>query len=326
MEILEAYCEELRRVIDIYEAQEEYFALPKEKRRRFVFYCSDRTCRQEKKTLIVAVNYTKDAEKTEKYRQPHFKSHDKHPHHKDCFWVAREKAAKVTEIGNGTRTERPKATNVIDVFSPKLADTPVFDSNKQVSVRNEGVKNDAQEACDETTPARNGINSTSLLECFVDCWSQLEEDDRRRHFVLMDGRNLSYRQACLHIRAITPSENGQRIIFGGAKASFWPKVNPTHLYVNFIDGCDRFEEVNGNQSLTIELPLSRLNQSRRGPFLRQRAEQGQQNGFYVRAYAWGTVVPHATRSGYRLELASLDNLVLKAIETQSSKNGLPEVE
>lgn len=326
MEILEAYCEELRRVIDIYEAQEEYFALPPEKRRRFVFRCSDSICREEKKPLIVAVNYDKDAEETEKYRQPHFKTHDSHPHHTDCFWVTRDKAAKVAENENGTRTERPKATNVIDVFSPKDADTPVSDSNKPAATRNEGVKNDAHEASDQKSPERNGFNSTSLLERFVDCWSQLEEEDLRRHFVLIDGQNLSYRQACLHIHSITPGENGQRILWGGAHINLWPRANPTHLYVNFIDGCDRFAEVNGGRSLTIELPLSRLEQSRRGPLLRERARRGQQEGFYVRVYAWGVVVPNATRPGYRLDIASLDNLVLKAIESKSGKNGTPAEE
>jgi hypothetical protein len=37
MEILEAYCEDLERVVGIYEAQEEYFAQPEGRRHPFRF-------------------------------------------------------------------------------------------------------------------------------------------------------------------------------------------------------------------------------------------------------------------------------------------------
>lgn len=37
MEILEAYCEDLGRVVEIYEAQEEYFAQPAGNQHRFQF-------------------------------------------------------------------------------------------------------------------------------------------------------------------------------------------------------------------------------------------------------------------------------------------------
>lgn len=40
MEILEAYCEELQRVVEIYDAQEKYFAQPLGSRHRFRFLCS----------------------------------------------------------------------------------------------------------------------------------------------------------------------------------------------------------------------------------------------------------------------------------------------
>ena len=79
MEILEAYCEALGRVVEIYEAQEEYFAQPEGSRHSFRFRCSDAACRAEKNPLVVGVSYHKDADESDKYQQPHFRSHKNHP-------------------------------------------------------------------------------------------------------------------------------------------------------------------------------------------------------------------------------------------------------
>ena len=129
MEILEAYCEELRRVVDIYEAQEEYFALPKSIRKRFSFRCSDPTCRASNNPLVSGVNYDRNVEESEKYRQPHFKSLNKHRHISQCIWVLGEARRRKQNRDDGleiegqrTRFSHSKATNVIDFFEPRHTD------------------------------------------------------------------------------------------------------------------------------------------------------------------------------------------------------------
>ncbi|MFL9951950.1 hypothetical protein PQR65_00905 [Paraburkholderia nemoris] len=126
MKILEAYCEELGRVMDVYEAQEEFFALPPARRDRFHFRCSDSDCRAELNPLVVGVNYDKDAETSEKYQQAHFRAHPRHPHADRCVWRLANADAKPVSTGaeSGiTRRPRANATNVIDVFEPRRADT-----------------------------------------------------------------------------------------------------------------------------------------------------------------------------------------------------------
>ncbi|MDN7924686.1 hypothetical protein [Burkholderia vietnamiensis] len=321
MEILEAYCEELGRVVDIYEAQEEYFALPPALRHRFKFRCSDPTCRAELNPLVVGANYHKDAETSEKYQQAHFRAHSSHPHIEQCVWrLASEDVRPVsTAEGDGTRSPRAKATNVVDVFSPRHADTLPSEgggSSQPVPATSAGAMGKGGDG----GKVRTGITTTSRLEKLVDCWSEMEHEKRREHQITIDGQTLSYRQLCLHVTTIRPAENGTRVVCGGARVKAWPDNAPSHYFVNFLDDCEYFEEASGGRSLTISLPIKRLKQSRRGALLINRIEQASKPNHYLRVYAWGEIVPRARGKGYELSLEALDNLVLKAIESKSAKS------
>lgn len=317
MEILEAYCENLGRIVEIYEAQEEYFSQPEGNRHRFVFRCSDATCRAAKNPLIVGVNYDKNSEESDKYQQPHFKSHIKHPHIDTCTWMLGDACRREGNPSGDTRNvrhPRPKATNVVDVFEPKHSDT-------LLSTTAAGVRQSTAVSCDAVhedggqASGRIGITTTSRLEKLIDCWSQMEPDERRDHRVTIDGRTLTYHQLCLRVGILTEEENGIRVVFGGARVKAWPADTPTHYYVNFIDGCDRFPEAMGARSLTISLPINRLKQSRRGALLIDRLDQASQPNHYLRVYAWGNIVTRARdKKGYELDLSALDNLVLKVVK------------
>lgn len=80
--ILEAYCVELDRVVDIEEAEDAYFAQP-EPRTRFTFLCSDETCRSlAQPPFITGVNYSnKHSEKA-----PHFRRNKEYTHSHECIW------------------------------------------------------------------------------------------------------------------------------------------------------------------------------------------------------------------------------------------------
>lgn len=323
MEILEAYCEDLGRVVEIYEAQEEYFAQPPGSRRRFVFRCSDPACRaMEKSPLIVGVNYDKDVEASEKYQQAHFKSHAKHPHSDACIWMADEagKGGKDTGAeGSETRHARAKATNVIDVFEPRGSDilrsaVPV-DGRTRTDVLVDGEPQEGGQAGDRT-----GTTTTSRLEKLVDCWSQMEQEDRSRHRITIDGSTLGYHRLCVHVKALSEGENGARIVYGGAHVKAWPADAPSHYFVNFIDDCAHFAEASGARSVTIALPIDRLKQAKRGALLISRIEQACKPKHYLKVYAWGSLVARTRGKGYELSLAALDNLVLKVIEKQPVSN------
>ncbi|WP_199275917.1 hypothetical protein ACN3VN_11630 [Xylella fastidiosa] len=322
MEILEAYCEDLGRVIEIYAAQEEYFATPVTKRHRFSFRCSDAACRAAKNPLIVAVNYDKNAEESEKYQQPHFKSHINHPHIDGCIWMVGDASRREASLGGDARdvrSSRPKATNVVDAFEPRLTDTLLTAAATYVrpaaissddAVRKDGAQRDAHTA--RTT--------TSRLEKVIDCWSQMEPDERRHHHITISKRTLNYQQLCVQVTTLSEAENGTRVVYGGARVKAWPADSPSHYFVNFFDGCNRFAEVSGETSLTISLPLKRLKETRRGALLLDRIEQAthpdHRHDHYLRVYAWGQIVPRD--KGYALHLDALDNLVLKVVKKKGA--------
>jgi hypothetical protein len=293
MEILEAYCEELGGVVEIYEAQEEYFAQPAGKRRRFQFRCSDVACRAANNPLVVGVNYDKNSEESDKYQQPHFKSHTNHPHIDTCIWVVSD-AGKRKENSSGeerdVRHPRPKATNVVDVFEPRHSDT-LLGTTSTGARPTAVVSDDAAQKDGGQAGIRMGTTATSRLEKLIDCWSNMELDARRHHRIAINGRTLTYHQLCLRINTISEEENGTRVVYGGARVKAWPEKEPTHYYVNFMDGCDRFPEAVGNKSLTISLSIKRLKQSRRGALLTDRIEQASKPDHYLKVYAWGDIVP-----------------------------------
>lgn len=318
MEILEAYCEELGRIVEIYEAQEEYFTQPAGNRHRFRFRCSDAACRAANNPLVVGVNYDKNAEESDKYQQPHFKSHTSHPHIDTCIWVMSD-AGKREKIPNGeeardVRHPRRKATNVVDAFEPRHSDTLLgaasVDACPPAVVSDDAVQEDGGQI-----GTRTGTTTTSRLEKLIDCWSNMEPGMRRNHRIAINGRTLIYHQLCLRVGILSEEENGTRVVYGGAHVRAWPKDAPTHYYVNFIDGCDCFPEAAGDKSLTISLPIKRLKQSRRGALLTDRIEQALKPDHYLKVYAWGDIVARTgSKKGYELKVAALDSLVLKVVE------------
>ncbi|AVR97080.1 hypothetical protein [Pseudoduganella armeniaca] len=311
MQILEAYCEELGEVIDIYAAQRAYFAQPAGRRRRFTFRCSDPACRAAHNPLVSGVGYDKLAEEGEKFRQIHFRAPPDHPHLDSCIWVRDDARRDAGGEPAGTRRERAKATNVIDVFAPCHADKPATATAAGSGSDVLAVAPDD----DDGAPgrARNGQSRTGLLERFIDCWAQFEGEALKEQYVTIEGERLSYRQAVTQVRFIAPGTNGRRIVYGGARISLWPADKPKRVYLNFLDECEQFEEHQGSRKLALDLPLARIEDYPGGGLLLSRLEEGRLGKNYVRVFAWGRIVENGAKPGWRLEIESLDNLVVKVI-------------
>lgn len=318
MQILEAYCEELDEVLDIYGAKEAYFSLPEARRKRFVFLCSDELCRSTNAPRVTGVNYDKSVEESEKYVQPHFKSNVQQPHGERCVWKQRDLLRQTAPENLGSsRISRAKSTDVIDVFSPRSHDTrlPTVNGNTALTSHNdlafEVKKRDGEQH------ANAGISTTSRLELLIDCWSHLDVDKRKESFIMLGGQAITYYQAVLNPKYLYPPHSGKRVVQGLVRHSLWPKENPTMLYLNFVDQCEHFPEVKAACTLSIELPLSRISNYRGGPLLLHKLAQAKQPGSYLKAYAWGALLP-STRNGYVLDLKALDNLALKVVSKKSS--------
>lgn len=311
MQILEAYCEELGDVVDIYAAQRAYFAQPAGTRRRFTFRCSDPACRAAGNPLVSGVGYDKLAEDGEKFRQIHFRAPPDHPHLDSCVWVRDEARREADGEAAGTRRERAKATNVIDVFAPRHADQPAI-----AAAGNGGdVLQVARDDDGDGAPsrARTGQSRTGLLEKFIDCWAQFEGEALKEQHVTIEGERLSYRQAVTQVRFVAPGTNGRRIVYGGARISLWPADRPKRVYLNFLDECEQFAEHAGSRKLTLDLPLARIEAYPGGGLLQSRLAEGRSGKNYVRVFAWGRIVDNGAKPGWRLEVESLDNLVVKVI-------------
>lgn len=324
MEILEAFCQELGRAIDIYEAQQTFFAAAPGSRKRLNFRCSDNLCRGALTPLIVAVNYDKHADETEKYRQPYFKSHDKHPHLPSCTWVlnSSKRVASLEGVDDAhePRISSAKVTDVIDVFNPKTFDTPARRAETiGQSARDDATSIKEDAAVHEKSRAREGYSSTTRLERFINCWSSTEQEDRKSQHVVIDGQTLTYRQAVLHVKYITHEESGSRVVHGGVRVKLWPEGKPTRIYLNFMDECSRLGENQGSRALTIDLPIKRVNEYLGGALMMERIQQASTSKSYLKAYAWGRIEARdGDKPGYQVELDSLDNLVLKVTPRKSA--------
>ena len=316
MQILEAWCEELGQNMDIYTAQRSFFAQPEARRKRLTFRCSDEACRLARNPLVSGVGYDQLAEEREKFRQIHFRAPPGHPHLPTCRWV-RDEEERTADTGDaaGTRRERAKATNVIDVFSPRRAEAPrpagAGTAVTAVAADADGG-DDAMQAGQPRSP-RTGQTRTGLLEKFIDCWAQFEGDALKEQYVTIEGQRLSYRQAVTQVRWIAPDTNGRRIVYGGARITLWPAAQPKRVYINFIDECEGLPEHEGSRKLTIDLPLARIDEYAGGGLLTSRLTEGRSGKNYVRVFAWGPIEAIASKPGYRLTLESLDNLVVKVI-------------
>jgi hypothetical protein len=317
MQILEAYCEELDEVLDIYGAKEAYFSLPEGQRKRFIFLCSDGRCRSTNSAHVTGVNYDKSVEESEKYVQPHFKSNAQQPHTEQCVWVQNDLLRRgVIEGQGGTRISRAKATDVVDVFNPKSHDTGLLlPMSSKVPAAGENLDREPN-AHQEEQRGRAGISTTSRLERLVDCWSNLDTDKRKESLIALGDQTITYYQAVLNPKSLYPSENGMRIVQGQARPSLWPEDKPTMLYLNFVDGCERFPEINAARNVSIALPLSRIDKYRGGALLRDKVSQAQRPGYYLKVYVWGKLLP-SPRKGYLFDVKALDNLALKVVLKKS---------
>lgn len=324
MEILQAYCVELDEIVDIYEAQCAYFDNPPSSRKRFTFHCSDEECRRLKNPLVSGVNYHRLAEETEKYRQPHFRAPKANAHLETCIWSEEKNGlslAEPTTDESQQRVARAKKTNVVDIFRPAEYDTlsgSPEERNSDTSILTPVATTTDQATQRERNRIRDGYGSTSRLERFIDCWLQFDADQLKVHQVAISGKTLSYRQAVTNPAWITEEQNGHRILYGAARISLWPPAKPTRLYLNFLDDCEQFPAHLGNQSLDIDLPLARINQHRGGAVMLHKLTQAQQPDYYLKVYCWGMIKAKDKRPGYRIEIVSLNNLVLKPVAKKNS--------
>lgn len=317
MHILEAYCSQLQRNVDIYEARDAYFE-QHEPRQAFEFRCSDERCRQTNNPLVSGANYRKLVEEDSVYRMPHFRSLQQHPHHSDCQWIIAERR-RIAQPGTTTepRAERPKRTNHIDVFSP-LASDPIRASSLNLkSPRLIGevslVDEDAENA-DSSSNASRSWTITSRLERLVDDYESQSIEERKTNHLSIAGRQTSYYNGFIPVKFLREYEWQYKIVVGNVRVKRWPRDKHKGFFVTFYDLLAQHPAEWQLLRPTIWLPLNRLDRYVGGRRLVSQLEAACAERYYAKCYFFGGITLRDSDStgekSAEILLGSLGSLVV----------------
>lgn len=321
MHIERAYCVELGRVVNIYEAR-DYFFRQAPPRRRFQFLCSDANCRVAKGTKVTGVNYDKLIEENDQYVKPHFRENTEHL--PDCEWVELE--AALTELKKETdddpgkesyarraRRKRPKTSDVVDIFVPSSevcapdicpGSVGIFSGDKSAEIKYILRKKDRIEAIKKHV--RENLNQTSFLENVVDSFLTLEMEEKRSTGLKIGrSRWRSYRECFRPIKFYGRGRDEEFIYYGGVRAKrFGPNFS-----LKFFDKV----EFNGMERwVSLYIKKEKLARYRHRSYLTEFLEKlVSKQARYATCFFYGHIRPSTENEAFLdVELDHFDNLVL----------------
>lgn len=323
MEILEAYCLELKKNITIYEAQRRYFEQP-DPRPRFTFGCSYPDCRSSHNPTIVGVNYDKIIEEDgEKYNKPHFKNFRKDSHNPSCLWVERDEAEKELEAegttNQGSNRWRKfrylKSSDVIDIFVPftKQEDQEAEEELVERLPGGYDLLPKPQRLAYHKERLRLAQTRTNKLEELVSCFENMSSDERDETPLLIRGvPRTTYAQAFSHVKNY--SADDRKIYFGGV---VFDRAWGEGFSINFMD---RFVDGGKKNLLSIYISPEQIKRYRRREYLKSKilALEGKKDFDYAKCYFYGSIVPGKLKGTCNVDIGNLHNFVL-ILRTKKSK-------
>lgn len=242
MNIATAFCVELDKEVDIWEASDEYFKLPENTKKKFTFLCSDPKCR-EHNTRVIGVSYTQLPEaENPAYVSPYFRKHPTDEHIDDCIWKIIDKKQSSKVLGDAPA--RSKAISGIVArhiakfnFLQNLNRSRVVNQQSQLKSFNLTSDSDfsERERIANEYQRRFG-SSTSKLEDLVSYFDELQLKDMLHEEIEIQGHGtLTYRSLFTHIK--NTSDNNFTVWYGGAIVS---KPYGQGFLLNFFDKIDGF--------------------------------------------------------------------------------------
>jgi hypothetical protein len=316
MQIERAYCVELGRVVDIYEAREFYFRQTPP-RKRFQFLCSDKKCREANNTQVTGVNYHKLAEESSHSVRPHFRENTKHI--LDCEWVELEKA--LTEIedsgsdsGPKSRTRRrrkgksPKSSNTVDIFMPSFAGGERVVESVPGGKRGEIVCVPGRRGRTDTRDPhlKDNPNQTSFLENVVHSYLMLKPDETRvTRLKIGRGAWRSYRECFRPIRFYNRDRSENFIYYGGARAQRYG----LNFSLTFFDNV-KFE--GSERQISLYIKKVDLDQYKLRAYISEMLEKlVSKRARYATCYFYGHIRPSVNNAAFLdVSVDHFDNLVL----------------
>ncbi len=334
MKIIRAYCLEMNRVVDIYQARDHYFdiysSIDLDKRRRFQFLCSDENCRTKNKTLVSGVNYDKLIEETDNYVRPHFRDLGKHMD--DCEWVEFEQVTDEIEAeaeqdssSRPRQTRHVKRTDVVDIFAPGRDDDEtgsegLVGTDEYERVRRMPDARSRREAL--KTLLRRSPSQSSILENVVSSYHLLTTKQRESTMLTVKGiGERSYGEWFKHVKGCTLHDD-TFIYYGGA----WVKA-----YADGSFALNFFDEVTIDETphkLSMYLKADRIKRFKSQAYLQTMLEElsrshepiSEKSGEreeagkawdYATCYFFGHITLSDKGAGYlRANVDHLNNLVL----------------
>lgn len=221
-----AYCEELKKIVTIIEAEAAY-KLSKNKK-RFVFRCANDECRAEKNPLISAVNYDKD-EKDRK-KAIHFSRLSSYAHIDKCTscQVTHNDSSTFAKNHKEIKTEYPfKYKDIIHEF--------IFDKKKESLVIDNKVKNNLQPNAYSKNSfdtskryAFSAHRTTSSFHTLASQYYQLRLAERLDEKLIFNGKKLTYRK---HFKEINQYiDSTENAIY---KTFAWVNKVERGMFINF---------------------------------------------------------------------------------------------
>ncbi len=308
MRIERAYCVELKKIVDIFQAQNAFFdqAPP---RKRLSFLCSDLVCRKigVKATGVV---YDRLVEDDEKYVAPYFRENPHTPHLPDCEWVELEEAIQTLqdemdtnpESEEAIRVRNLKATDWVDVYDPKFGgDEDISDVADTRSRVKSGSKSERIRTIKQAL--RTSLTKTSFLQKVVSAYEQMDIATRKATALkIITVGELLFSQAFKRVQWATP-QMMPRIFFGGATV----KRYSNNFAITFFD---KVSWEGHEKRVSVYLTGGQLATYRHRVYLIALLESAAEKNRYATCYFFGSLNPSAKPDWLSVQIAHLDNLVV----------------
>lgn len=219
--IEEAYCVELGRNVDIFEANEYYFSLQQAQRKRLHFECPDDVCRNELHPEIIGVNYDKETF----IRPMHFRRNGNDRHNENCALGMYEKTLREM-LKNKKEHQKTSERNLFldiinsekipDVFQPLRA---VEEERSQTAIKSprQHAKTLVRTPEEITDRIRRAQYKTRSLQAVVTAFENLEKDQRNIPSLTIEGQTMPYGKAFKHIRYMEEWHTWPHIYYGSAR-------------------------------------------------------------------------------------------------------------
>ncbi len=299
MAIPKAFCIELNKVVNIYDAHDAYFSQP-EPRAKLSFLCPDKSCRDEKSPLLIGVNYTKNPTVDQIKNKPHFRAHHEFRHSLKCPWVEMQEARDELEKEEKKQARNLKNHEIVDVFEPILTSQDVKDEEDDgflVQTDRIGLLPTKRARIESwKSLIKNRPHKTSRLDEVVTCFELLGDDEKKQVYLdIPDVGRKTYRQHFKSVRYARP-DGEARIYYGVARVSLWEKKR---YYINFLAKTEdnEFPDAEVSTYITVE----QLSRFRGGALLRAQLELSRETKKHPCCYIFG-VAETSQKAGNKLSI------------------------